>query len=68
MGEKVPSQDEKALCQFKAVYLGTNIYASRSRKVDESSINLSVLQDYIAERYPTEGENQAKGNKHLKFY
>lgn len=69
MGEKVPSQDESTICHFKALYLGTSIFNSNSKRVDETRLRLSVFQDSIAERYPVNGSNQVKGiQTSLKIY
>jgi hypothetical protein len=61
MSEKVPSQFEQPLCSFKALYLGTAIFMPYSKNFDESALNLAIVQDCIAERYPTNGESHVHG-------
>lgn len=61
MSLNLPSQEEPQLCRCRALYLGTNIFKTKSRKVDESKLSLSLLQNTISERYPIDGSNFAKG-------
>lgn len=62
MSESIPSQNEDTLCRCKALYLGTTIFNPSSKKVSESNLNLSQLQDSISERYPTNGDHFTRGN------
>lgn len=69
MSESIPSQYEEPLCRCKALYLGTSIFNPLNKKINESTLNLSQLQDTIAQRYPTDGSNFAKGiQTHLSIY
>lgn len=68
MSDNTPSQSEDPLCRCKALYLGTSIFNTNSKKFNESSLNLSQLQESIATRYPIDGSNFAKGNHNSKKY
>ena len=57
----IPSKNEEALKKCRVLYLGTTIFSKDSDNFNEKSINLSVLQETIAERYPIDGSNFAKG-------
>jgi hypothetical protein len=68
MSLNLPSQDESQLCRCRALYLGTNIFKPKTKRLDESKLSLSILQSTIAERYPIDGSNFSKGNKKLIFF
>ncbi len=61
MSLNLPSQDEPQLCRCRALYLGTNIFKPKSKRLDEAKLTLSLLQGTISERYPTDGSNFSKG-------
>lgn len=61
MSEVVPSQNEDALCRCKALYLGTSIFNSDKKKLNDSRLNITYLQESIAQRYPVDGSNFARG-------
>jgi len=57
----MPSKNEEPLKKCRVLYLGTAIFNKNLEKFDEKNINLGVLQETIAERYPVDGSNFAKG-------
>jgi len=60
-GTMVPSEDEQPLFRNRLLYLGTSVIDPKKKKINESKLNLSQLQDTISERYPIDGSNYAKG-------
>lgn len=61
MSELVPSQNEETLCRCKALYLGTSIFNSEKKKLTDSRLNITYLQESIGQRYPIDGSNFARG-------
>ena len=59
----IPSKNQEALKKCRVLYMGTTIFARNSESFNENSINLNSLQGTIAERYPVDGSNFAKGNR-----
>jgi hypothetical protein len=56
----IPNKDETPISKCQALYLGTSIL-TRTKQIEESNLSLDLLQDAISDRYPTDGNNYAKG-------
>ncbi len=57
----IPSNNEEPLKKCRVLYMGTALFNNNLENFDEKNINLNILQDTIAERYPVDGSNFAKG-------
>ena len=57
----IPSKNEQVLKKCRVLYMGTALFNKAPESFDEKNINLAVLQETIAERYPVDGSNFAKG-------
>jgi hypothetical protein len=56
-----PSEEEQPLFRNRLLYLGTSVIDAKKKKINESKLNLSQLQDTISQRYPIDGSSYAKG-------
>ena len=57
----IPSNNEEPLKKCRVLYMGTALFNNNLENFDEKNINLNILQETIAERYPVDGSNFAKG-------
>ena len=64
----IENPDQEPIIKNRLLYMGTTLFQKVDDNFDEKDITLSYLQDTIAQRYPVDGSNFAKGLKKFRIF